>query len=150
MEKKGNAKKRAELDAKFAKYSAMLTPEYKSQFKSNNNKLTKNQQVKEAMKTGKRVEVVSKTMGNKTNQITNVGKLLEEDIELKEVPREIAVQVQQARNEKKLSQDQLAKKISEPLAKIQALEKCEGVYDPKLVVKIEKALNVKFTRSWKK
>ena len=59
-----------------------------------------------------------------------------------EVPREIAVQVQQARNEKKLSQDQLAKKISEPLAKIQALEKCEGVYDPKLVVKIEKALNV--------
>ena len=77
-------------------------------------------------------------------------KLLEEDIELKEVPREIAVQVQQARNEKKLSQDQLAKKISEPLAKIQALEKCEGVYDPKLVVKIEKALNVKFTRSWKK
>ena len=150
MEKKGNAKKRAELDAKFAKYSAMLTPEYKSQFKSNNNKPTKNQQVKEAMKTGKRVEVVSKTMGNKTNQITNVGKLLEEDIELKEVPREIAVQVQQARNEKKLSQDQLAKKISEPLAKIQALEKCEGVYDPKVVVKIEKALNVKFTRSWKK
>ena len=43
-----------------------------------------------------------------------------------------------------------AKKISEPLAKIQALEQCEGVYDPKLVVKIEKALNVKFTRSWKK
>ena len=35
MEKKGNAKNRAELDAKFAKYSAMLTPEYKLQFKSN-------------------------------------------------------------------------------------------------------------------
>ena len=69
MEKKGNAKKRAELDAKFAKYSAMLTPEYKSQFKLNTNKPTKSQQVREAVKTGKKVEVVSKNMGNKTNQI---------------------------------------------------------------------------------
>lgn len=58
MEKKGNAKKRAELDAKFAKYSAMLTPEYKLQFKSNINKPTKGQRVKEAVKTGKKVEVV--------------------------------------------------------------------------------------------
>lgn len=152
MEKKGkgNAKKRAELDAKFEKYAAMLTPEYKAQFKSNVPKTTKAQKIKQAVNTGRKVEVVSKGTGNKVNQINNVGKLLDEDVELKEVPKEIATQVQQARNEKKLSQDQLAKKISEPVAKISALEKCEGIYDPQLVVKIERALNVKFTRSWKK
>lgn len=104
MEKKGkgNAKKRAELDAKFEKYAAMLTPEYKAQFKSNVQKPTKAQKIKEAVNKGKKVEIVSKGTGNKVNQITNVGKLLDEDVELKEVPKEIATQVQQARNEKKL------------------------------------------------
>ena len=76
--------------------------------------------------------------------------MLDEDYELKEIPREISVQVQQARNEKKLTQEQLAKKICEPTAAVSDLEKGDGVYDPKLVVKIEKALGVTFTRSWKK
>ena len=94
MEKKnkGISKKRAELDAKFEKYASMLSPEYKAQFKSNVSKPSKTQKVKEAVNTGKKVDIVSKNVGNKTNQISN--KLLEEDIELKEIPREIAVQVQ--------------------------------------------------------
>ena len=96
MEKKnkGISKKRAELDAKFEKYASMLSPEYKAQSKSNVNKPSKTQKVKEAVNTGKKVDIVSKNVGNKTNQISNVGKLLEEDIELKEIPREISVQVQ--------------------------------------------------------
>ena len=79
-----------------------------------------------------------------------MGKLLNEDIEIKEVPREIATQVQKARNEHKLTQEQLAKKVQENLSIIQDLENAAGQYNPKVVEKIERALNVKFDRSWKK
>ena len=79
-----------------------------------------------------------------------MGKLLNEDIEIKEVPREIATQVQKARNEHKLTQEQLAKKVQENLSIIQDLENATGQYNPKVVEKIERALNVKFDRSWKK
>jgi ribosome-binding protein aMBF1 (putative translation factor) len=49
-----------------------------------------------------------------------------------------------------LTQEELAKKVSENVAFIRDLEKGEGVYKPKIVEKIEKVLNVKFERSWKK
>ena len=64
--------------------------------------------------------------------------------------REIALQVVQARNEKKLSQEQLANKVHENIAAIKDLENCQGQYNPKLVEKIERTLGVKFDRSWKK
>ena len=95
-------------------------------------------------------DVVQKSTTNKKSQVNNVGKLLNEDIEIKEVPKEIATQVQQARNEKKLTQDQLAKKVQENVSVIKDLESATGVYNPKVVEKIERALNVKFDRSWKK
>ena len=77
MEKKGkgNAKKRAELDAKFEKYAAMLTPEYKAQFKSNVQKPTKAQKIKEAVNKGKKVEITvnpqdaNNVIGNKRENI---------------------------------------------------------------------------------
>ena len=75
---------------------------------------------------------------------------MNEDAEDKEVPKEIAKQVQQAGNEHKLTQDQLAKKVQENVSAIRDLENATGVYNPKIVEKIEKALNVKFERSWKK
>ena len=71
-------------------------------------------------------------------------------MEIKTVPKEIATQVAQARADAKLTQEELAKKVSENVAFIRDLEKGEGVYKPKIVEKIEKALNVKFERSWKK
>ena len=40
--------------------------------------------------------------------------------------------------------------VQENVRVIKDLESGTGVYDPKVVVKIEKALNVKFERSWKK
>ena len=95
-------------------------------------------------------DVVQKSTTNKKNQVTNVGKLLNEDIDIKEVPKEIATQVQRARNEHKLTQDQLAKKIQENVSVVKDLESATGQYNPKVVEKIEKALNVKFERSWKK
>jgi ribosome-binding protein aMBF1 (putative translation factor) len=137
-----------EFEDKFAKYSAMLGYNNNNQPKKKGP--TQKQKIKEATRTGGKVVVVPKTGGNKQKQISNVGKMLDEDYELKEIPREISVQVQQARNEKKLTQEQLAKKICEPTAAVSDLEKGDGVYDPKLVVKIEKALGVTFTRSWKK
>ena len=96
-------------------------------------------------------EVVQKNTTNKKSYVSNVGKLLnDEDLEIKTVPKEIATQVAQARNEAKLTQEQLAVKVSENVAYIKDLENATGVYKPKIVEKIEKALNVKFERSWKK
>ena len=66
------------------------------------------------------------------------------------IPKEIANQVQQIRNERNLSQEELASMIQENVYIITNLENCKGSYNPKIVEKIEEALNVKFTRSEKK
>ena len=73
--------------------------------------LTNQQKVSKAQRDGVKYQVVQKGTTNKKSQVSNVGKLLNEDVEIKEVPKEIAKQVQQARNEHKLTQDQLAKKV---------------------------------------
>ena len=112
--------------------------------------VTTQQKVSKAQRDGVKYDVVQKGTTNKKSHVENVGKLLNEDIELKEVPKEIATQIQRARNEKKLTQDQLAKKVQENLSVIKDLESGTGAYNPKVVEKIEKALNVKFERSWKK
>ena len=112
--------------------------------------LTAQQKVNVATRSGVKYDVVQKQQTNKKSQVNNVGKLLNEDVEIKEVPKEIAVQVQKARNEKKLTQEQLAKKIQENVGEIRDLENANGVYKPKIVEKIERALGVQFERSWKK
>ena len=63
---------------------------------------------------------------------------MDEDTEVKTVPKEIATQIQQARAEHKLTQEQLANKVQENVRVIKDLENATGVYDPKVVVKIEK------------
>ena len=111
---------------------------------------TAQQKVSKAQRAGLQVEVVQKNTTNKKSYVSNVGKLLNEDIEIKTIPKEIATQVAQARTEAKLTQEELAKKIQEKVSFIKELESANGVYNPKIVEKIEKALNVKFERSWKK
>ena len=74
---------------------------------------TTQQKISKAQRDGVKYDVVQKATTNKKSQVQNVGKLLNEDIEIKEVPREIATQVQKARNEHKLTQEQLAKKVQE-------------------------------------
>ena len=147
---KGREKEQKMLDKKFEKYAAMLPQSYKDQFKREVKKPTQKQKVNEAIRQGRKTETVQKGQGNKNDYVQNVGKLLNEDIEIKEVPREIAIQVARARNEKKLTQQQLANKVQENLAAIKDLENAEGAYNPKLVEKIEKILQVTFERSWKK
>jgi ribosome-binding protein aMBF1 (putative translation factor) len=148
------SKKDKDFDSVFEKYAKTLTKDYKDQFKKPEfaNKSEK-QKVNDALRSGKRVEVVQKATGNKAHALNlNIPKILDNEgvLEIKEVPKEIATQVARARTEAKLTQEQLGKKIMEKTSVIHDLERAEGVYAPKLVEKIEKALNVKFTRSWKK
>jgi putative transcription factor len=150
----GTNKKQSEFDAAFEKFSKTLPKEYTEQFKKPEFKTkTEKQKVNDALRSGKQVEIVHKSSGNKAHALNlNIPKILDDEhvLEIKEVPKEISTQVAQARLKAKLSQEQLAKKISEKAALIHDLERGEGVYDPKIVEKIEKALDVKFTRSWKK
>lgn len=157
MQKKGDSKqnkKQSDFDAAFEKYAKQLPKEYSEQFKKNENKgPSKEAKVKEAMRTGGKIEVVAKSSGNKAHpQNLNIPKILEDEhpIEIKEVPRVIATQVAKVRLEKKLTQDQLATKVCERSSVIKDLEAAQGKYDPKVVEKIEKALGVKFDRPWKK
>ena len=145
------SKAQLEYEKKFNKLSQKLHGNQPQQEKKKPAKPINNQQkVAKAQRDGMKYDVVQKSTTNKKNQVTNVGKLLNEDIDIKEVPKEIATQVQRARNEHKLTQDQLAKKIQENVSVVKDLESATGQYNPKVVEKIEKVLNVKFERSWKK
>ena len=147
--KKSKAQK--EYEKKFNKIAQKL---HGNQPQTTQKKTTKapttQQKVNLAQRAGVKYDVVQKSTTNKKSQVSNVGKLLDEEADFKTVPKEIATQVQQARTEKKMTQEELAKKVQENVRVIKDLESATGVYDPKVVVKIEKALNVKFERSWKK
>ena len=144
------SKAQIEYEKKFNKNDQKLHGNQPQTQQKQTKGLTNQQKVSKAQRDGVKYQVVQKGNTNKKSQISNVGKLLNEDVEVKEVPKEIAKQVQQARNEAKLTQDQLAKKVQENVGAIRDLENATGVYNPKIVEKIEKALNVKFERSWKK
>ena len=144
------SKAQIEYEKKFNKIAQKLHGNQPQTQQKQTKGLTNQQKVSKAQRDGVKYQVVQKGNTNKKSQISNVGKLLNEDVEVKEVPKEIAKQVQQARNEAKLTQDQLAKKVQENVGAIRDLENATGVYNPKIVEKIEKALNVKFERSWKK
>merc|ERR1712032_66653 len=144
--------KQKAFDDVFAKYSAQLTPDYTKQFKRPESTAgAKQVKMRTAQRQGK-VEVVHKAGGNKKNEIQNIGALLDDEaiIEIKTTPKEIAKQVSEKRNELKMTQSDLAKKIGEPVADLTDLENCSGAYKPDLVIKIEKALKIKIDRPWKK
>jgi putative transcription factor len=149
----GTNKKQDDFDSAFAKFASKLNKDYTEQFKRPDNKgPSKETKIKEAMRMGKKIEVVQKSAGNKAHaQNLNVAKLLEDEhpIEIKEYPKEIASQVARFRAEKKLTQEQLATKIMEKASIINDLERASGVYDPQVISKIEKALGVKIDRPWK-
>ena len=148
MKKKSKADK--EYEKKFNRIAKQMNAGKPVQPQPKPKGPTAQQKVSKAQRSGLKVEVVQKNTTNKKSYVSNVGKLLDEDLEIKTIPKEIATQVQQARNDAKLTQEDLAKKISEKVSDIKDLESANGVYKPKIVEKIEKALNVKFERSWKK
>ena len=151
MKKKSKAE--LEYEKKFAKFRNQMYGGKPPQGKPTQNQKkgsTAQQKISKAQRSGLEVEVVQKNTTNKKSYVSNVGKLLNEDVEIKTIPKEIATQVAQARTEAKLTQEQLAKKIQEKVSFIKELECANGVVNPKIVEKIERALNVKFERSWKK
>ena len=155
MQKKDTSKPNAsssKFDSAFEKMSSMLTKEYKDQFKkveyAGNSKKEK---VKDSLRKGNAVIVTKKT-DNKHEKQIDLKKALDPEVEYKqkEVPKEISNQVQIARTNAKLSQDQLAKLVEVKPHIIKDLEAGEGAYDASVVAKIEATLKVKFERNWKK
>jgi putative transcription factor len=63
---------------------------------------------------------------------------------------DLRIAIGQARNEKKLSQEQLAQLICEPKANISAYESGKSVPSGKSIASMEKALGVKLPRPEKK
>jgi putative transcription factor len=63
---------------------------------------------------------------------------------------DLRIAISQARNEKKMNQEQLANAISEPKANISAYESGKMVPTGQSIVRIEKALGVKLPRPEKK
>lgn len=153
--KKGDIKKQELLDAKFDKLSAMLPKSYFDQFKGqehNKNKQEK-KQVVQALRTGKPVDFVKKSTGNKAHATNiNVGVALDENtnIEFKYVPKETANAIQAGRNERKMTQTKLAQLVNEKESVIRDIEKGEAVLDHGIIDKIEKALEITLPRPWKK
>lgn len=148
----GSNQKQKDFDSAFDKFAKKLTPDYKNQFKKVEyaGPKTQAEKIKQAQRMGQRVEVVNKGTGNK-KLIANVGHLLEEGVDAgMDNPRELAIQVAQLRAEKKLTQDQLATKISKPASVIKDIENSTGKFDPQVVLDIERVLGVKIDRSWKK
>ena len=146
-----NSKKSSAFELAFAKASGSLTKEYKDQFKKvEYKKQTNDQKAKEAFRQGKNVEIVNKGLKNNAHGNLNVGKLLNEDVTPKTVPNEISNQIKKFRSEKNWTQEQLSKAAMEKTSVIRDYENGDGVYDPNVCLKIEKALGAKFTRSWKK
>ena len=149
MKKKSKAE--LEFEKKFRMAQNKLGVTNSTQAKPKPKGPTAQQKVSKAQRSGVKYDVVQKNTTNKKSYVSNVGKLLnDENLEIKTVPKEIATQVSQARCDAKLTQEELAKKVQEKVSLIKDLESGTGVYYPKIVEKIEKALNVKFERSWKK
>ncbi len=157
MEKKaGGGKKQKEFDAAFEKYASMLSKDYKDQFKKpdyagNTKKQAK--VVNNALKQGKHVDHVVKSTGNKAhvNNI-NIADALDDSkkIEINTVPKVTANAIAQARNEKKLTQEKLGQLVFEKESVIKDIENAVAPLKYDLIDKIEKVLEVKVPRPWKK
>lgn len=59
------------------------------------------------------------------------------------ISREQALAIQRARVEKKMTQQQLATRISEPAKVINEYEQCKGIPNNAILAKLEKVLGVK-------
>ena len=99
------SKAQIEYEKKFNKITLKLHDNQANQPQKKEKGLTTQQKVTKAQRSGIKYDVEQKKNTNKKSQVSNVGKLLNEDLEIKEVPKEIATQVAEARNKHKLTQD---------------------------------------------
>ena len=159
MEKKTAAaqkapnKKQQDFDSTFDKFSKMLTKDYKDQFKKPEFLVANKQQkqINNAMRQGKQLDYVKKVTGNKKQVNVNIPEALDDSkrIEIKTVPKETANAIQNARNEKKLTQEKLGLAVSVSSHLIRDIENGTATLNYDLINKIEKALDTKLPRPWK-
>ena len=98
MKKKSKAE--LEYEKKFAKFRNQMYGGKPPQGKPTQNQKkgsTAQQKISKAQRSGLEVEVVQKNTTNKKSYVSNVGKLLNEEVEIKTIPKEIATQVAKAR-----------------------------------------------------
>lgn len=146
-------KKQQEFDAAFDKYSKLLPKDYKDQFKKPEYAVTAKQskQVNNALRQGKQVDFVKKGTGNKKPLNVNIPEALDDSktIQIKTVPKETAIAIGTARNEKKLTQEKLGMLVSVGPHVIRDIEAGTAQLNFDLINKIEKALETKLPRPWK-
>lgn len=152
-QQKAPNKKQQEFDSAFDKFSSMLTKDYKDQFKKPDYGVAVKQskQVNNALRQGKQVDFVKKGTGNKKPLNVNIPEALDDSkrIVIKTVPKETAIAIMNARNEKKLTQEKLAMLCSCNPHLIRDIENCTAQLNYDLINKIEKVLDTKVPRPWK-
>jgi len=151
---KGPNKKQQEFDSVFDKFASKLTKEYKDQFKKPDYGTTGKQskQVNNAMRQGKQLDFVKKGTGNKKPLNVNIPEALDDTktIEIKTVPKETAIAIMNARNEKKLTQEKLGSLVYVNPHLIRDIENGTAALNFDLINKIERVLETKLPRPWKK
>ena len=152
-QQKAPNKKQQEFDSAFDKFSKMLTKDYKDQFKKPDYSASTKQskQVTNAMRQGKQLDFVKKGTGNKKPLNVNISEALDDTkrIEIKIVPKETAIAIMNARNQKKLTQEKLGLLVSVNPNLIRDIENGTAQLNYDLINKIEKALDTKLPRPWK-
>ena len=150
------SKNQKDFDAAFEKFASKLPKDYKEQFKKpdyagQNKKQSK--VVNNALKQGKQVDHVVKSTGNKAHHDNiNLAEALDDSkkIDIKTVPKETSTAISKARNEKKWTQEKLANLVFEKESVIKDIENSVAPLKHDIIDKIEKALDTKLPRPWKK
>lgn len=155
--KKGTGKNKPLSDAErfeasFKAMQKLVPKEYFNNFKKVDYAAVKSEKKvreREEIRKGNTTVVIKDDVNNKKDPKLNIGKILdpESTVEIKKIPRVISTQVQQARKDANLTQEQLAKLVECKVAYIKDLESGLGAYDAQLVSKIERTLKKTFTRS---
>ena len=108
------------------------------------------QQLKDMSKGNVNKSITNKNYKPNSNNLTTVSKnLLNDDLdhfEIKTVSRSLSVQIQQARNLKKMTQKDLANKLNTQPSVIQSYENGKAVPNGEFLAKMSKILGVKLKK----
>ena len=134
--------KEVNFDEMYAKYAAKLNPNASQAATKTASKAVNNAKKNNAIRSGQ-ATIVKKDNG----EGAKIARLLEDDnIQIKLVSKNIALQVLQARNEKNLSQEDLAKLVNVHKSVIRDIEAATYKHDGQLIAKIAQKLNTKFKK----
>jgi len=113
--------------------------------------LTSEQLSSKAISEGRAVETVKTGATNKSGVPSNIGKLMNtEEFKADTVSFEFKIALQKARQEKKMTQGDLAKAVMEKQSVISDYEAGKAIPNPQIIVKLERALGCRLPRDKKK